>query len=227
MAFTQGTTANADSRSEGAFIWERQPSESIQAFSRFLAYRDLEPGERSHRKVASICAISETLVNRWGKRWQWTKRAIAYDMWVLELGDQLGKRAHLSARGAAVRFGSLALDKASRTVAKLDESKLSADEAIALAVNGAKLGRQALGLTEGETRAERAPVAQVAVSFGSGSFGPAWSTQAKLTQGETNESKQNETVVLSGEKVLGETPATLVRARLAERVVNCPKGNSK
>lgn len=224
MAKDKGERTADQARSAGqqAFPWERQPDESVQAYARFLAYRDIDPTERSHRKVASICAISETLVNRWGKRWSWTKRAMAYDMWVLELGDQLGKRAVLGHRQAAARFGSLALAKASRTVEQLNEAKMTAGEAIDLAVNGTKLARQALGMADGETRADRAPLAQVAISLGST---PPWLT-APITNDKGTEPNA---VVLAAEQVIaGESsggaqrPAVNVK-RLAEKTVKSPK----
>lgn len=224
MAKDRGERTADQARSAGqqAFPWERQPDESVQAYARFLAYRDIDPTERSHRKVASICAISETLVNRWGKRWSWTKRAMAYDMWVLELGDQLGKRAVLGHRHAAARFGSIALAKASRTVEQLNEAKLTAGEAIDLAVNGTKLARQALAMTDGETRLDRAPVANVAISLGST---PPWLTATPVNDRET----EARPVVPCAEQVIaGESSASSQRPvvnakRLAEKIVKSPK----
>jgi hypothetical protein len=188
----------------------------VQAFARFLAYRDMEPGERSYAKVAGVCGISKQLVDRWGKRWQWTRRTAAYDTWLLELGDALGKRAVLGHRGQAARFGSLALSKASAAVAKLNETKLTVDEAVNLAVNGTKLSRQALQVNDGATVAERAPTQMVAVSF----------TSPWANQPQQNEAKP---LVLAGEQVLGETPGALARTvptkkvpKLSDRQLQAP-----
>lgn len=203
--------------------WERQQGESIQAYARFVAYRNTPPSERSMRKLG----ISAQLAFRWAKRWHWTKRASVYDDWQLQLGDGLAATAQLGHRLAVVRLGSAFVRQAHR---KLEEVKLSSvDDLVNLAANGVKLSRQAFGLTDagGDTRADRAPVAQVAVSFGSA---PPWLARQmtpELTGGKPNETKQNEVLVPCGEQVIARPPLIPQRARLAERKVNCPRGNSK
>jgi hypothetical protein len=218
---------NARSAIERSFPWERQPSESPQAFARFLAYRDTAPGERSIRKLG----VSMQLAARWSRKWRWVARTVAYDAWLLELSDATANHAVLRHKQALARFGSLSVDKASKTVAQLSETKLSADEAIALAVNGAKLARQALGLNDGETPASRAPVAQVAVSFGSGSLN--WANRP-----EPNTIKVvpcDEQVIAEGVPALVHTVSTKTvnklpprqplpnNKRLAELIVPAPK----
>lgn len=218
-------TSVREAQASQAFPWERQDGESIQAYARFVAYRNTPPSERSMRKLG----ISAQLAFRWAKRWKWTKRASCYDDWQLQLGDGLAATAQLGHRLAVVRLGSAFVRQAHR---KLEEVKLSSvDDLVNLAANGTKLARQAFGLTDGQgdTRADRAPVAQVAVSFGSA---PPWLARPltpELTEGKLNEgeAKQNEVLVQCGEQVIARPPAILPRARLAERKVNCPRGNSK
>lgn len=131
-----------------AFPWERQPGESVQAHARFLTYRDLDPVHRSQQKVADHCGISVQLVQRWSRKWSWLKRVNAYDAWMLELGDAVGKRAALAHRGQLVRVGSALLSKAQASATKLDESKLTAGEITQLAKTGATLGELAFGPQE-------------------------------------------------------------------------------
>lgn len=201
--------------------WERQPGESIQAYARFVAYRNTPPSERSMRKLG----ISAQLAFRWAKRWHWTKRATVYDDWQLELGDGLATTAQLGHRLAVVRLGSAFIRQAT---AKVSEVKLSSiDDLVNLAKAGVAIERQGLGLTDGDsTPASRAPVAQVAVSFGSAPPWLAGQGQAGQNEAKLIEAKVNEPVVPYGEQVIARPPLIGGRARLAERKVNCPKGKS-
>lgn len=58
--------------------WERQESESAQAFQGFALYRDMGAG-RSLAKVAQELGKSKALMERWSVRWQWGQRAEAWD----------------------------------------------------------------------------------------------------------------------------------------------------
>lgn len=212
------TAGQARSAGQQAFPWERVPGESREAYTRFTQYRLAPPGERSVRKLG----ISSTLASRWSARWSWVGRAAAYDDWIVEANDALGLRGSLSSRLASARFGMLAVAKASATVAKLNETKLTVDELITLAKTGVQLERQALGMTDGDTRAERAPLAQVAISLGST---PPW-----LTGPITNDKgTEPNAVVLAAEQVIaGESSASAQRPavnvkRLAEKIVKSPK----
>jgi hypothetical protein len=204
------------------FPWERLPNESIQAYRRFMQYRLMPPGERSLRKLD----ISYTLANRWAKRYQWTKRTIAYDDHVSECIDGLSNQAQLSHRLAAARLGSAFVRHVERNISQVKLNQI--DDAVNLARAGVEIERQALAIPVGETKAERTPSAQVNVSFNS-----PW-------QNEHNEQKSNEIVVLPGEQVLasgnpafaqtGQIPAnsTLpVRQvpRLPEKTVRSPRDN--
>ncbi len=65
--------------------WQRQHGESRQAFAAFSAYRGMGP-TRSTAKVAQELGKSKSLMDRWSARWQWTKRADAWD-------DELDRQA--------------------------------------------------------------------------------------------------------------------------------------
>lgn len=58
--------------------WERQPEESTKAFEAFCIYRDLGT-DRSLSKVAEKLEKSETLMGRWSSKYEWVKRAAAWD----------------------------------------------------------------------------------------------------------------------------------------------------
>jgi hypothetical protein len=60
-------------------LWEPQSGESGPAFTAFAIYRDLDPEERSIDLVVQELHKSRTLIGRWSGRWNWVKRAHAYD----------------------------------------------------------------------------------------------------------------------------------------------------
>lgn len=223
---TRATAESGDAKRR-SFPWERRPDESIQAYRRFMQYRLMPPGERSLRKLE----IAYTLASRWAKRYQWTKRTVAYDDHVSECIDGLSNQAQIGARYRAARLGSAFVRHVERN---LDQVKLTGiEDAVNLAKAGVEIERQALAINSGDTKAERQPLAQVSVSFQS-----AW-------LGKQSEARPNE-LVLSGEQVLGETTGVLAqtvqvppaqklptrqletgtpRKRLTERLVPVP--NSK
>lgn len=74
-------------------LWERQHGETRQAFEAFVIYRDI-PTEyalqkpdnrrlisptRSYDVVAKRLGKSNTLIERWGRRWHWVYRVAAFD----------------------------------------------------------------------------------------------------------------------------------------------------
>lgn len=59
-------------------VWERQKTESPQAYEAFVVYRDLG-AERSTSKVARQLSKSTTLMNRWSGVHGWVERARQYD----------------------------------------------------------------------------------------------------------------------------------------------------
>ena len=69
--------------------WEQQPGESAKAFEAFAIYRDMGV-ERSVRKVTQRLNKSLTLIGKWSSRYNWPKRARAYDR-------DLDRQAHAQA----------------------------------------------------------------------------------------------------------------------------------
>lgn len=58
--------------------WERQKGESGKAFETFKIYRDLGD-KRTVSAVVKELEKSRSLIDRWGKNWDWEERARAYD----------------------------------------------------------------------------------------------------------------------------------------------------
>lgn len=61
-----------------AQAWERQPEETAKAFEAFAIYRDMG-NDRSIAKVAEKLGKSEALLHRWSSKFDWVKRAAAWD----------------------------------------------------------------------------------------------------------------------------------------------------
>ena len=59
-------------------LWERQPTESAQAFEAFALYRDMGVN-RSIRKVARNLNKAVTTLAEWSTKNEWVKRAAAWD----------------------------------------------------------------------------------------------------------------------------------------------------
>ena len=61
--------------------WERQPGERDGAWSAFVAYRDMPPGERTIRKAAAATGRQKPGCGALCSVWDWVARVAAYDAW--------------------------------------------------------------------------------------------------------------------------------------------------
>lgn len=209
-----------------SFPWERHETESSQAYARFVLYRNTPPSERSIRKVG----VSMQLAARWSRKFQWVKRALAYDDWQLELSDQLTNRAILWHRHQLVQFGSRSLDKAIAAIDKVDETKLSVNEIGDLAKVGSQLARTALGLSDKQQATSPQVVVQTGVVWSDPTGArPAWlpqpSNQIDNKQNETSNEPQNKVLVNAAEQVIAEPKVCPGSTRLVEKVIACPTVN--
>lgn len=60
------------------YPWERLENEGTKPYEAFAIYRDMGR-ERGIRKVATELGKSETLISRWSGKFDWVKRAAAWD----------------------------------------------------------------------------------------------------------------------------------------------------
>lgn len=58
--------------------WERQPEETTKAYEAFCAYRDMG-SDRTLAKVGEQLGKSDALMERWSAKYDWVKRAAAWD----------------------------------------------------------------------------------------------------------------------------------------------------
>lgn len=93
--------------------WEQQPGESGPAFEAFSTYRDLGPG-RTVSAVVEKLRKSDSLLRRWKNKWEWQRRAAAYDASIAEEARRKAIKDHrdMEARhvGLAVQLQKKALE---------------------------------------------------------------------------------------------------------------------
>lgn len=156
------TSPSTPAPTTGARPWERRPDESPEAWAAFCVYRDLSPRERSLSRVAdAVCApredgeprTADTVpghIKDWCSAYDWVPRSGAYWQHI----DDEQQRAFLAERRAiARRHARLAEDlqrHGAHVLKKLQAAGrgLSHGAAVRALVDGIKLERQAVGLTD-------------------------------------------------------------------------------
>lgn len=91
--------------------WERLEGETSKAYRWFLAYRDMDPRERSVPALAAQHGRGTAMLTAWQNRWRWTDRVEAYDLFVeeVEREGQLDLIRQAGARRAEVMLSGLEL----------------------------------------------------------------------------------------------------------------------
>jgi|GEM_PF-1232328 len=125
--------------------WERQPAEGHRAFEAFVLYRDMEPGERSQRKVAEALGKSGALVSRWSSTHRWVDRAASWDVeqdrkW---RADMSRRRRRATERHLGI--AQVAQQKITQRLLDIDPKKLTVAEATRLLEVAVRIERDALG----------------------------------------------------------------------------------
>lgn len=120
---------------------ENEGTKAYEAFSLYLSYgRD-----RSYRKVAAELQKSETLIGRWGGRYDWIKRAAAWD----DEQDRIARLAQLEdIKKMRKRHAKLAydmLEKAAKALNRLPEEEIKAVDVSRMVETASKLERISLG----------------------------------------------------------------------------------
>ena len=206
---------NVPERSEETFPWERLPNESPQAYRAFTLYRTMDAKTRSFAKLAPLC--SHTLAVRWAARFRWVTRTAEWEAWTVLNQAELSEAGRLRFRADSLDFARVALNKAKRSAAQLNETKASVGDVVALAELATKTGRVALDLPpDGPVRASAPDSTGLSVSFGSA---VPW-----LAAFAPSGAKPSE-VLGNGEKVLDETPGVSGRKRLVHRIADSQPDN--
>lgn len=121
--------------------WERQPSESAQAFEALNIYLSMG-GERSLRKVAQKLSKSETLIKRWSSTWNWQQRSRDYDNELKRKEFDEAQKQVKAMQKRQMQTAMLLQKKAVEALDKLNIEDLSPQEILRFISEGAKLERE-------------------------------------------------------------------------------------
>lgn len=122
--------------------WERQKSESAQAYEAFKCYLDMG-NKRSITKVAQKLNKSHALISRWNSRWNWQERIREYDNECVraELKSKKAQRSKMLERHSGM--STMLQKKALEALKDLDSSLLSPYMILQFITVGAKLEEHA------------------------------------------------------------------------------------
>lgn len=128
-------------------LYERQPTESDQAWEAFLKYRELGL-QRSLAQVAQSLGKSVQLIERWSRTWSWRLRVTEWDRDLDRRRRQADlqavsdmRRRQLAMATTVQGLGTVEIQKLLRDAQASENATLTADQALKLIEIGAKLER--------------------------------------------------------------------------------------
>ena len=104
--------------------WVRQPNETSRQFAVFCTYRDLHPLERSLVEVGRKLGVTKTYVERLSARYDWVKRAGAFDDEQDRLAQSQRARRIEEMNVRHARIASTALRKVEERLEMLDADSM-------------------------------------------------------------------------------------------------------
>lgn len=125
--------------------WDLQPGETSLAYQAFQCYRDMGPG-RTLKRVSEALGKSEAFLSRWSFRNGWVARAESFDAEAARIASARSLNDHAEVRARQAGLGRMMQARGAQRIGQLDPAVLEAKEARMLAVEGAKMEREALGL---------------------------------------------------------------------------------
>lgn len=130
------------------FGYEKIEKEGFKPFEAFKFYC-LMGSERSYAKVSRKVGKNKKLIERWGKAYNWVTRAEQYDAFCdrkhqreMNIKIQAARKRHAEVGKKLVDIGTKRLSK----MKDEDIDKLSPEQAAKIAMAGAELEREALGI---------------------------------------------------------------------------------
>lgn len=127
--------------------WERQKGEEHEAFAAFCEYRDMgkDGARRSQHKVGEKLGKSDTLIERWAKKYSWTARVNAWD-------DELDRQTReelikgiAGMRKNHVGIAQAMLAKALKALQRIPEDELTPQDVARMVDIASKLERISRG----------------------------------------------------------------------------------
>lgn len=125
-------------------LWELQPEETAKAFEAFACYRDMGPG-RSIAKVGRALGKSGVTLENWSTKYDWVKRAAAWDAEVDRIARQEQLDAIKKMRARHAKLASDLLDKVQQEVETLRTGAMTPNEIARITEVATKLERISRG----------------------------------------------------------------------------------
>lgn len=139
--------------------WDMQPSETAKAYQAFQTYRDMGAG-RSLEKLGQFFGKTKAAMEQWSVKHGWAERVRAFDAEAARRASEKSLNEHAEVRTRQAGLGRMMQARGAQRIGQLDPSTLEAKEARMLAVEGARMEREALGMG-GATVAIDAAIEQV------------------------------------------------------------------
>jgi hypothetical protein len=143
--------------------WDRQANETSLAYAAFCVYRDMGV-TRSRMRTARQLGRVVRVIEEWTEKHNWLERAQKYDDYLAHQARVVNEKAILEMQkrhaGFAVQLQRKALEKLK--ILELDD--MSPGDLLQFIMQGAKLERQARGVTDDPDK-EKAGQVQVIVSY--------------------------------------------------------------
>lgn len=130
------------------YPWERLENEGTKPYEAFAIYRDMGR-ERGIRKVAAELGKSETLISRWSGKFDWVKRAAAWDDEQDRIAREIAQKEQAEEiRKMRKRHSELAkkmMDKAEEALAAIPQGDIKAADISRMVDVASKLERISRG----------------------------------------------------------------------------------
>jgi hypothetical protein len=145
-------------------LWERQRGETSRAWEAFSVYRDMG-ADRSINKTARKLSKNRTTIADWSVKYEWVKRAAAWDA----EQDRIARQEQISEikkmRKRHADLASAMLVKAARALQRIPEDEIRAGDVSRMVETAAKLERISRGDVETVIEERQGEAAPSAVTF--------------------------------------------------------------
>jgi len=106
-------------------IWERQPGETAKAYAAFCVYRDLGPGRSLEKAAQAMGYKSRKNFSIWHSKYEWVKRAEAYDEYLERRKREEHEKAILEMAERHARLAVAFQQKIAQRIQMIDPNELT------------------------------------------------------------------------------------------------------
>jgi hypothetical protein len=128
-----------------AEAWERQPKETIQAYEAYSVYRDMG-NQRSYAKVARELGKSLSLIEKWGKMWNWVGRTSQYEYHMDKVAMDIREETVRTMLKRHIGTSIVLQEKVEAGLKSLKASKMTPMEIVKMFELAVKVEREARGV---------------------------------------------------------------------------------